>query len=55
MQQGTAEKLAALEYSQRHMNSLRSLQSNETTEIDKLEPVCSDTTWLQDTKEIVSS
>ena len=54
MEQGTAEKLTALEYAQHHMNSLQSLQLNETTEIDKLEPVCSDTTWLEDAKETVS-
>lgn len=55
MEQGTAEKLAALEYAQRHMNSLQSLQSNEMTEINKLEPVCWDTTWLENAKETVSS
>lgn len=54
MEQGTAEKLAALEYAQRHMNSLQSLQSNETTELDKFQPVCLGTTWLEDAKETVS-
>ena len=53
-EQGTADKLASVEYAQRYMNSLSTLQLKENEALDNMEPFNSNKTWLEVANDTVS-